>query len=215
MNIKTLHLGALNANCYIVQTAPEQCIAVDIGGTPQIVINYLKMTGLKLTKILLTHGHFDHMSGVEEVRKATGAEVYIHEADAFMLESADASLFSSMSFLSASPFIPVKEYKTIHDGDEIQDGDYTFRVLHTPGHTPGGVCYITDDTIFSGDTLFCCSAGRTDFPKSDSQQMILSLKKLYNLEGDYKVFAGHNETTTLDYERKNNPHMKKYGEKND
>ncbi len=215
MKIKTLNLGALNANCYIVQTAPEQCIAVDIGGTPRMVIEYLKMTGLKLTKILLTHGHFDHMSGVEEVREATGAEVYIHEDDAFMLKSADASLFSSMSFLSASPFMPVKKYTTVHDGDEIQDGDYTFHVLHTAGHTPGGVCYIADDTIFSGDTLFCCSIGRTDFPKSDPEQMIQSLRKIYQLEGDYKIFPGHFEPTTLDYERQNNPHMKKHGEKND
>ncbi|MDE7225442.1 MAG: MBL fold metallo-hydrolase, partial [Ruminococcus sp.] len=107
MNIKNLQLGEINANCYIAITAPEQCIAVDIGGTPRLLIEYLKMNRLKLTKILLTHGHFDHMNGVEEVRKATGAEVFIHENDADMLSSSSQSLHAMMSIM---PFNSVGEY---------------------------------------------------------------------------------------------------------
>lgn len=215
MNIKTLHLGALNANCYIAETGNGQCIAVDIGGTPRMVIEYLKMNNLKLTKILLTHGHFDHIDGVEAVRRETGAEVFIHENDVKMLSDADLSLRSSMYFLSSDQFMPVEKYTVIHDGDEIKDGGYTFRVLHTPGHTKGSVCYITDDAVFSGDTVFCCSIGRTDFPDGSVDEMIQSIKKVSQIDGDLKLLAGHNEPSTLDYERKNNPYMVKYGVQND
>lgn len=214
MNIKTLHLGALNSNCYIMETADGQCIAVDIGGTPKIVIEYLKMKNLKLTKILLTHGHFDHIDGAEAVRRETGAEVFIHADDVEKLSDENKSLRSSMYFI-AEPYMPVEKYSIVHDGDEITDGNYTFRVIHTPGHSKGSVCYVTDGVIFSGDTIFCCSIGRTDFPDSNTDDMIQSLKKLYSIEGDYKILAGHNEPSTLEYEKQNNPYMRKYGAKND
>lgn len=214
MNIKTLHIGALNSNCYIAVTGNGQCVAVDIGGSPQMVIEYLKMNNLKLTKILLTHGHFDHINGVESVRRATGAEVFIHEDDVPKLSSEDLSLHSSMYFLSAESFQPVEKYTVIHDGDEIQDGECTFRVLHTPGHTKGSVCYVTNDAVFSGDTIFCCSIGRTDFPDSSADDMINSIKKVYQINGDLKLLPGHNEPSTLDYEKQNNPYMVKYGAEN-
>lgn len=209
MNIKTLQLGELNANCYIAVTAPNQCIAVDIGGSPRILLEYLKMNKLELTKILLTHGHFDHMGGVEEVRLATGAEVYIHENDAPMLESSSLSLHASISIM---PFKPVTKFETIREDCIINDGNFTFTAIHTPGHSSGSICYVCneDKIIFSGDTLFCCSVGRTDFPGSNVQDMKSSLQKLYDLEGDYKVYPGHNESTTLDYERQNNPYMKPF-----
>ena len=99
MNIKTFQLGELNANCYLAMTAPDQCIAVDIGGSPRMLLEFLKMKNLRLTKILLTHGHFDHIGGVEEVRAAVNAEVFIHEKDAEMLQSSTASLHSSISIM--------------------------------------------------------------------------------------------------------------------
>ncbi len=209
MLIKTLQLGELNSNCYIVVTAPNQCVAIDIGGTPQLLINYLKMNKLKLSKILLTHGHFDHTGGVEEVRQATGAEVFVHETDSPMLESSALSLHSMISVM---PFKPVMKYEIIRDGCILKDGDYSFRVLHTPGHSHGSVCYVCDEerVIFSGDTLFCCSVGRTDFPGSDPHYMMQSLQMLHELEGNYKVYPGHNEFTDLDYERRNNPYMKPF-----
>lgn len=209
MNIKTLQLGEFNANCYIAVTAPNQCIAFDVGGSPRILLEYLKMNKLKLTKILLTHGHFDHISGVENVRQATGAEVFIHENDAPMFQSSVLSLHSAMSIM---PFYPVSDFKTIHDDCIINDGDFSFKVVHTPGHSSGSVCYVCNEEkiIFSGDTLFCCSVGRTDFPGGDSQLMMNSLRILYLLDGDYKVYPGHNETTTLEYERENNPYMRSF-----
>jgi glyoxylase-like metal-dependent hydrolase (beta-lactamase superfamily II) len=163
------------------------------------------MQKLRLTKILLTHGHFDHMGGAEEARAATGAEIYIHESDAHMLTSSSASLHAAMSIM---PFKAVTDYTAVRGDCCINDGDCSFRVLHTPGHTHGSVCYIVDDVIFSGDTLFCCSVGRTDFPGGDSQYMMNSMVRLRSLEGDYKVFPGHGESTTLEYERNNNPYMR-------
>ncbi len=207
MNIHTLQLGELRANCYIAETAPNQCIAVDIGGHPKMLLEFLKMKKLKLNKILLTHGHFDHIGGVEEVAESTGAEVYIHSDDAEMLESESASL---ASMISCMPFNPVKKYTEIQDGSTINDGNFTFRVLHTPGHSMGSVCYICDDVIFSGDTLFCCSIGRTDFPGSNPKLMVSSLEKIYNLDGNYKIFPGHDDKTELEYERNSNPYFKRF-----
>ncbi len=206
MKIHLLHLGELKSNCYIVETEPGRCVAVDIGGDSRILLSFLEMNRLTLSKILLTHGHFDHIGGVAEAADASGAEVYIHQADAAMLESEALSLASSMSIM---PFKPVKKYISVSDGCYINDGSLSFRVLHTPGHSQGSVCYICEDTIFTGDTLFNCSIGRTDFPGSDAHAMLSSLQKLKNLEGDYRVCPGHFDETTLDYERNSNPYLSK------
>ncbi|EWM53791.1 MBL fold metallo-hydrolase [Ruminococcus flavefaciens] len=212
MKIHHLQLGPLRANCYIVETAPGRCVAVDIGGDSRLLLEFLKMKKLRLSKILLTHGHFDHIGGVEEVRSITGAEVYIHELDAHMLTSEVHSLASDMSFVK---FTPVTDWTCVYGDCYINDGELEFRVLHTPGHSQGSVCYVCGDALFSGDTLFCCSVGRTDFPHSSASAMTYSLNKLYHLDGDYKVYPGHNETTTLDYERGSNPYMKQFRGKND
>lgn len=207
MNIHTLQLGELRANCYIAQTAPDKCVAVDIGGNARLLLEFLTMKKLTLSKILLTHGHYDHMNGVAEVARQTGAEVFIHEGDVPMLNSAGLSL---SELISHSPFNPVTEYTVIHDGDIISDGGYEFRVLHTPGHSMGSVCYICDDVIFSGDTLFCCSIGRTTFPGSSPELMVKSLEKLYNIDGNYKVLSGHGDKTELEYEKNSNPYLRRF-----
>jgi glyoxylase-like metal-dependent hydrolase (beta-lactamase superfamily II) len=204
MNIYTLHLGPLGTNCYIAETAPGRCVAFDIGGNSQKFLSFINEKGLTLRKILLTHGHFDHIGGVEEVRAATGAEVYIHADDAKMLTSAEYSLHNTMC---GSPFVPVTDYTAVLGDSWLNDGDCEFRVLHTPGHTEGSVCYICGDVIFSGDTLFCESVGRTDFPGSSTIDMKRSLRLLKNLDGNYKVLPGHNESTELDWERQYNPFM--------
>lgn len=205
MKIHTLNLGELRSNCYVVETAPGRCIIVDLGGDADYLMNFLKMNKLKLTKILLTHGHFDHIGGVEEVRRLTGAEVFIHLNDSEMLTSEKYSLASGMSY---DPFIPVTLWTAVEEDAIIQDGELSFKVIHTPGHSGGSVCYICEDVIFSGDTLFNRSIGRTDFLGSNPIDMKKSLKKLSLLEGDYKVLPGHNMPTTLDFERKMNPYMK-------
>ncbi|MDE6665896.1 MAG: MBL fold metallo-hydrolase [Ruminococcus sp.] len=207
MNIHTLQLGELRANCYIAETAPNHCIAVDIGGQPRLLLEFLKMRKLRLSKILLTHGHFDHIGGVAEVAENTGAEVYIHSDDAGMLGSEALSL---ASLISCMPFSPVTNYTEVKDGSIITDGNFNFRVLHTPGHSMGSVCYICDDVIFSGDTLFCCSIGRTTFPGSSPELMVSSLEKIYNLDGNYRVFPGHDDKTELEYERNSNPYFRRF-----
>ena len=212
MKIHHLNLGPLRSNCYIVETAPGRCVAIDIGGDSRLLLEFLKMKKLRLGKILLTHGHFDHIGGAEEVHQATGAEIYVHELDAHMLTSPSASLADSMSFID---FVPVTDWTCVFGDCYINDGECSFRVMHTPGHSRGSVCYLCEDVLFSGDTLFCCSIGRTDFPDSSSAAMSYSLRKLYDLEGDYRVLPGHNESTTLDYEREANPYMKQFRGKND
>ncbi len=210
MKVYNLQLGELRSNCYVIETAPGRCVAVDIGGDSRLLVEFLRMKKLSLRKILLTHGHFDHIGGAEEVHKATGAEVYIHSDDVPMLTSDSLSLASSISIRR---FVPLTDWTAIYGDSYINDGDCTFRVLHTPGHTKGSVCYVCEDALFSGDTLFCCSCGRTDFLGGSPDEMRRSLEILYSLDGDYKVYPGHNETSTLDYERRANPYMKEFRNK--
>lgn len=204
MKIYTLQLGSLGANCYIIETQPGQCVAIDVGGDADRFLNFLNSKKLRLSKIFLTHGHFDHIGGVAETSAKTGAEVYIHENDSVMLENKSASL-AAMAF---AEYTPVKNYISISGDSYITDGNLTFRVLHTPGHSMGSVCYICENNIFSGDTLFCGSIGRTDFPGSNVSMMRQSLKTLKELPGNYSVYPGHNESTDLNYERNNNPYLR-------
>lgn len=204
--VQTLCLGSLATNCYLVYTGEKQVIAADIGGDAEKILRFLEERKLTLSKILLTHGHWDHIGAVAEVQRATGAEVYIHEQDAVMLSDAQKSLAAWID-----PFCDcqaVTDYHTVKEGDVIEDGDAVFTVMHTPGHTKGSVCYICEDIILAGDTLFRLSRGRTDFPGGSDAEMLASFRKLRDLSGDYRVFPGHNEATTLDFERKNNPVMR-------
>ncbi len=204
MKLHVLNLGELMVNCYVVETAPGRCVIIDLGGNPDVLMRFLDAHKLRLRKILLTHGHFDHIGGVEAVRKLTGAEVYIHEADAKMLSSAEYSLAAGMSF---HPFEAITDFTAVTGDSWINDGDLSFRVFHTPGHSEGSVCYICDDVIFSGDTLFRDSIGRSDFPGSNSIDMNNSLHALNLLQGDYKVLPGHGPSTALSRERRTNPFM--------
>lgn len=204
--VKTMTLGSLGTNCHVVYTGENTVIAADIGGDSRKFLDFLKNENLTLTKILLTHGHYDHIGGVLEVQKATGAQVFIHEEDVPMLSDTEKNL--ALWIEPYADFEPVTEFSAVKDGDVIEDGDASFTVLHTPGHTRGSVCYLCEDIILSGDTLFCLSRGRTDFPGGSDAQMLASFKRLKELQGDYRVFPGHNESTTLEFERKNNPVMR-------
>jgi len=203
MNIYTLNLGELGTNCYIVETGENKCIAIDIGGEPEKFLDFIKSKNLTLDKILLTHGHFDHTEGVKKVQEETGASVFIHSDDELMPSDGKISLADFFQ----RPVQKIEGCIEIADGDKIKSGETEFTVMHTPGHTKGSVCYITGDIIFSGDTLCIGSIGRTDYPGGDINEMRESLIKLKNLKGDYRVYPGHFDSTTLDWERDSNPYM--------
>ena len=208
MKIHHLQLGPLRANCYIVETAPGRCVAVDIGGDSRLLLEFLKMKKLRLSKILLTHGHFDHMLGVEEVRKATGAEVYVHTDDAKMLLSPEYSLFEGFGMSGSFP--AVSDYTAVFGDCWINDGDCSFKVIHTPGHSEGSVCYICDDVMFSGDTLFNGSCGRTDLAGGNTLDLVNSLRHIYMIDRDLKVYPGHGEESSLAYEKQYNPYLSRF-----
>lgn len=202
MKVSYKVFGDLDNNCYLLldettnKSALIDCTVADdrmrelIGDT-------------ELQYILLTHGHFDHIGGVRDIKKEYGCKVVISSVDAPMLSSGKASLaaFCGAEQNDTEPDI------TVQDGDEIEVGTLKIKVFSTPGHTSGSVCYVVGDALFSGDTLFYCSCGRTDFPTGSSDDMIKSLKKLASLDGNYKVYTGHNQLSDLDFERKNNPYM--------
>lgn len=205
MKVKRFILGPLSVNCYIIETESKNAAAIDIGGNYEEIKSYLDLNGLKLKKILLTHGHYDHFGGVADAVKDLGAEVMINGYDSHMLSSRTDSL---ADFISNGSFNPISEYKEISEGSEITLDELKFKVIETPGHTKGSVCYICNDYIFTGDTLFALSMGRTDFPGGNPSEMHRSLLRLAELKDDLNVCPGHNETTTLSFEKRNNPYLK-------
>jgi len=204
--MRFLHLvcGALGVNTYLIGAEGMSDCAVIDPGVAEPVSEALRRAGLTCSAILLTHGHFDHIGGVRQLKEETGAKVYIHEADAGMLGSNRLSLAVLTGGLLQSAQADV----LLKGGETLEIAGLEIRVLHTPGHTKGGICYVLERerTIFCGDTLFLDGAGRTDFPGGSQTELYHSINDvLFALEGDYDVYCGHEESTTLDYERKNNP----------
>lgn len=200
MEIKTLKVGYLGTNCYIVTDgATDEAAAIDPGGNAEKIIAYLEKEKKVCTAVLLTHGHFDHILAVKALQER-GAKVYIHILDAAMLTSGE-SLARNVG-LDMSPIIP--DVLTV-EGDEIKVGENTFKVLHTAGHTKGSCCFVSGGAIFSGDTIFLEDYGRTDLRGGSMADLVASMRKLFALEGDYQVYPGHDDPTTLEHERKYNP----------
>ncbi len=200
--IKVFSVGYLQTNCYVI-TDPsyEGAVAIDPGGGYPKIKAYLADKGLKVTDVLLTHGHFDHILALSKFVE-DGAKVYVHELDEKMLRNE----WNLAAEIGLPPLTAVKADYLLHGGETLRFGDMTFKVIHTPGHTQGGVSYDLDSKyLFSGDTLFYRTYGRTDFYGGSVSEIRNSLVNvLFALEGDREVFPGHNETTTLSEERKHN-----------
>ena len=208
MEVYTIPTGTLRANCYIAAAQDGSAAVIDPGADVPMLLDFLQTHSLTVRHILLTHGHADHIGGADALRSATGAPISIHELDRRCTDTG-----YSLAEQCGYPFCPFLPDTLLHDGDCISLGDETLTVLHTPGHSPGGVCYIheKDRILFSGDTLFCYTAGRTDFPGGSFDTLMESLQKLRDLEGDYTVYPGHERATTLEHERKRNYFMRRLG----
>lgn len=197
MQIQGLSVGQLQTNCYIVTDETTLCCAViDPGAESGRILNYLDDNRLTVKAIFLTHGHYDHTGAVLSLFEATGATVYLHAQDASP-EGRD----SDYAYRGGD------ELRFYREGDEIPVGSLRFRVLETPGHSRGSVTLRCEDALFTGDTLFRGSCGRTDFPGGDTRAIRASLRRLAELEGDYEVYPGHMDFTSLNRERRFNPYV--------
>ncbi|MBR6311554.1 MAG: MBL fold metallo-hydrolase [Oscillospiraceae bacterium] len=197
MLVKAMPVGQLSTNCYVVTDENTlECAVIDPGAESGRILNYIEENSLRPVCIMLTHGHFDHTTAVAVIQAEKDLPVYINKKD--VLETGHASLK-----YSAQPFV-----RYYGEGDEIKVGSLVFRVMETPGHSEGSVTLVCEDAIFSGDTLFRGSCGRTDFEDGDMGKMLASLRRIAALEGDYEVFPGHADATSLDRERRFNPYMR-------
>ena len=202
MKVLSLMVGPIMTNCYILcDEEARVCAVIDPGDEPERVAAMIAASGCAPAMILLTHGHFDHYTGVAGLlNKWPELPVYIHRAD--VVDGAGGELMF--------PRLGEKNQRYYKEGDKLTVGGLTLDVLETPGHSRGSVCLLVEGqgVIFAGDTLFRSSCGRCDFPGGDYRAMLRSLARLGQLEGQYTVYPGHDSATDMDYERKYNPYMK-------
>ena len=204
MILRKMELGSFGTNCYIVgDEVTKEGMIIDPGEEASEILKQVKALGLTIKLIVLTHSHIDHIGALEEVKKTTGAEIAIHETEApFLLKQP-----WRMEFMPPTQPSPPAG-RLLKEGDTITAGKLKFKVLHTPGHTIGGICLLGDGVVFSGDTLFNFSVGRADFPGSDYNQELNSIRnKLMTLPDDTKVYPGHGPASTIGTERRGNPFL--------
>ncbi|MEW6620250.1 MAG: MBL fold metallo-hydrolase [bacterium] len=201
-NIHKLVVGFMESNCYILEDGNE-AIVIDPGGDAYLILDKLNELKTKLIYIINTHGHSDHIAGNNELKNATGAKILIHKKDAVMLT--DSS--SNLSAFFYEPIITSAD-RLLEDGEYIETGHLKLKVIHTPGHTQGGICLSGDKFIFTGDTLFAGGIGRTDFPGGDYKTLIDSINQhLLILEDETIIYPGHGNISTIGEERKTNPFL--------
>lgn len=198
MIIKVFPFGIYDENIYVfIDEKSREAAIVDPGGQGARLIDEIEGLNCKVKYILLTHGHFDHVSALKEVKNKYDVPVYMHKAEAELMVK-DNTVFGD---------IP-DEYESIEDGDVLPFGSTEIKCIHTPGHTKGGICFLIEDSIFTGDTLFQGSIGRSDFIGGDFNQLVSGIKeKLMVLDGNIKVYPGHGPSSTIAYEKMRNPFL--------
>ena len=194
MEVRTFPVGSYQTNCYLAWgEGSDKCILIDPGYEPEYLLEQVRLQRKTLEAILLTHGHFDHVGGVKQIAADTGCKVYICPEELLMPPRFTAGALYYTD--------------TYTEGDVLNLAGLSLQVIKTPGHTQGSVCLLCEDTLFSGDTLFAGTCGRTDLPGGDYQTILSSLGRLKALEGDYKVLPGHGGSSTLAQERVQNPYL--------
>lgn len=204
INLHTVIVGNIETNCYIVETKSKNALIVDPGAEGDKILSAVKSKGLTPTKILLTHGHHDHIGAIKEIKAVyPDVEVMIGEFDAEMLSNVALNL-ARIRYITTERFDGLKEDIRLKDGDIFKLDELEFKVIHTPGHTKGGIATICSNVIFTGDTIFKDTVGRTDLPGGSYDQILSSVARLAELSDDYVLLCGHGEATTLSREKRYN-----------
>ena len=201
MQVDKIVVGSLQTNCFLVWDEEKHAAVIDPGDQFPVIDQVIQKHGLLPKAVLLTHGHFDHIGAVNPLVKDYGVKVYAHEAEKELLTLAPEEYYELVG-MGRCFQVPVDCY--LKDGEKVTVGGMEFTCLHTPGHTKGSCVYLCGTAMFSGDTLFCGTVGRTDFYGGNMQQMLASGKRLAALSGDYHVYCGHGPDTTLQNERETN-----------
>lgn len=206
MEVRKFVLGYLTTNCYVVSCPVEkEAIVIDPGGEVESLLNYLHQEGLSLKYIVNTHGHGDHIQGNGQLKEATGAKIAIHERDQAMLKkpAKNLSRYTGKDFASPPADLLLAE------GDSVRWGKESLEVIHTPGHTPGGISLVGNGLAFTGDTLFAGSVGRSDLPGGSMTDLLTSIReKLLVLPPETRVLPGHGPETTIGAEKESNPFLR-------
>ncbi len=204
LKVRSFAVMPFDENCYVVSDDSGEGVVIDPGGMEEAILSYIREEKLKIAAVLNTHGHCDHIGANDAIRDAVGAELYIHKADAPMLSDVKLNLSAFMGFHAESR--PAEHLLT--EGDTISFGSSELQVIHTPGHTIGGVCFVGDGAVFTGDTLFAGSIGRSDFPGGSETELIGNIKKkLLTLPENMKVYAGHGPSSEIGWEKMRNPYL--------
>lgn len=199
MVVKTFPVGDIQANCYvIIDESSKKAVMIDPGDNASYLKLKIDELGVNVETILLTHAHFDHVGAVKDLKDAYDCKVYLTKEEEKFIISDSAGLFGKLP----------KIYDFIQDGDIVSIGDLKIKAISTPGHTKGGICYLVEDKVFTGDTLFQGSVGRSDFPGGNFDELISSIEtKLMVLDGNTEVYPGHGFKSTIAYEKANNPFL--------
>jgi glyoxylase-like metal-dependent hydrolase (beta-lactamase superfamily II) len=204
MFLDTIVVGPLQENSYVVACEEtREAVIIDPGAEAERIYRVVTFQGFTLKYVMNTHGHVDHVGGVAHIIEKTGVPFLMHEEDLYLIEGFEHDPFRAFLMDARTPPVPDR---FLRDGENITVGNLEFQVLHTPGHTPGSVCFLTGKTLLSGDTLFSNSIGRADLPGGNHEQLLTSIReKLLPLDDDVRVYSGHGNVTTIGNERRFNP----------